>query len=309
MSWDEIERAVAAKDSAPLLTTLLNKFLATQDYDNPAPPLRAPGLHISGLAGICARREALTKLYPGKAEKGGHDAETKRTFNVGTMYHRWYQERYFGPMGILKGGWRCSRCLYWEWGYMPVGPCPKCAWGWPKDSPGHQDATLPTFPKMGWWTYEEPWVQHKELGIVGHMDGIVTLDGEDYGLEIKTMNVQGFRKLTSPHAHHVQQQWLYMALADTCPHIPAPLEKGIMLYIGKDRAWGLGTEKEFINHLDRSWFSGVVGEVGRLKEFESRYARLQKALEHTDLPDRIQCQRIDSPTAQSCSLASKCFAV
>lgn len=142
--------------------------------------------HPSGLSD-CARLEVYKKM----GFKGGkHSPKLIRVFNNGSYVHTRIQW-YLGEMGVLKGFWFCPQCATKYWGLKKDHPENKC--------------TREMEPE-----YKEVPIQDDEIMMRGHADGIVVLEGQEYLLEIKSINDNGFKNLTEAMEHHRVQANLYM---------------------------------------------------------------------------------------------------
>lgn len=160
-------------------------------YEKLVHPERKPGLHASGLGKVCARREVLEEVFgaPDNKKKAGNFL----TFDIGHAMHFWWQHRYLGPKGELWGDWECLGCRKTVTGFMPLD-CP-CGAPW-------QDAIR----------YHELAVEDKELGYVGHSDGIIVdqTSGVRRIFEFKTCGPQDYMELRAPKWDHIVQAHAYM---------------------------------------------------------------------------------------------------
>ena len=111
--------------------------------------------------------------------------------------------------------------------------------------------------------------------ISGRADAILCLDGENYVLDIKSMNSMVFRKLSSPKEENVCQIQLYLHYFK--------IKKGILLYIDKDQQ----EIKEFIVQYD-----GPLVE-----QLLFGFTQLNKKIETDTLPVAL----FDYPTNWQCS--------
>jgi hypothetical protein len=152
---------------------------------------RAPGLHCSTLYETCARKEGLVILHPPEEEvlKAGQLA----TFDMGHMMHWWWQHRYLGPKQELWGKWFCAGCGITTTGFMPLN----CSCG--------RDWRLAM-------NYKELFVEDKELGYVGHTDGVLVDRISDTRriFEFKSISPSEFKDLSKPKGAHVIQAHAYM---------------------------------------------------------------------------------------------------
>ena len=144
--------------------------------------------HPSGLSD-CARKEVYEKLG---FKRGSPSPKLVRVFNNGTYVHNRIQT-YLGDMGILKGNWQCPECTERWWGFKYVNSGCKCS---SKDKPEPRYLEVP--------------IEDEVLKMRGHGDGIIVLNGQDYLLEIKSINENGFKNLTGPMDKHRVQANLYM---------------------------------------------------------------------------------------------------
>ncbi len=111
--------------------------------------------------------------------------------------------------------------------------------------------------------------------ISGRADAILCLDGENYVLDIKSMNSMVFRKLSAPKEENVYQIQLYLHYFK--------IKKGILLYIDKDRQ----EIKEFIVEYNL----GLVSQL--LQGFKQLKSKIEK--------DIVPVVLFDYPTNWQCS--------
>lgn len=199
-----------------------------------APDYRAHGWHPSGLMDMCPRAQVLDQLVTGKVTREDIDTRTQIIFDVGNALHQWWQEQYFGPMGVLKGKWRCARCGFKTIGMetMPTQPhdCEGDASlleGTPKLNPSPARIS---FSNNRAWKFDEVPVESEEWGIVGHSDGIYVLGKgtfieEDVVLDIKTAGPSFWAGGARPYPSNIFQLNLYMWLLGKT--------KGVLLYVDK----------------------------------------------------------------------------
>ena len=111
--------------------------------------------------------------------------------------------------------------------------------------------------------------------ISGRADAIITCNGENYILDIKSMNSMIFKNLNAPKEENVYQIQLYLHFFR--------IQKGILLYIDKDRQ----DMKEFFIEYDKALCEKLLGGFYELKskiETKTLPARLE------DYPKNWQCQ-------------------
>ena len=183
-------------------------------------PRKHNPVRASSLYDTCMRAEVLSKQYP--RERWKPDVKTQMIFDIGTMAHWWWQNKYLGPAGLLFGNWKCSKCgvLRLE-GLMPEAqavPCKECG------------ALLVE--------YEEYEMFDEETGISAHSDGIYV--GEDIRclLEFKTSGEKYWTQTVKPGENHIFQASIYYWLLK--------LEKAKIIYINKTT----GKPKEFTVDAD-----------------------------------------------------------
>ncbi len=130
-------------------------------------------------------------------------------------------------------------------------------------------------------------IPEQEL-ISGRADAILSLNGENYVLDIKSINSMAFRKLTAPKEENVYQIQLYLHYFK--------IKKGILLYIDKDRQ----EIKEFIVNYNINLVEQLLIGFEQLRK-KIRENMLPVAL--FDYPKNWQCSYCQYK--QICSIASK----
>lgn len=110
--------------------------------------------------------------------------------------------------------------------------------------------------------------------ISGRADAILCLNGENFVLDIKSMNSMIFKGMTCPKPENVYQIQLYMRFFD--------IRKGILLYIDKDRQ----DIKEFIIDYDQKMADALIASFEKLKE-QIQANEVPQAL--ADWPKNWQC--------------------
>lgn len=170
---------------------------------------RGKSWHVSGLAYLCARQQALQATLQAvlKPEKA-FDAKMLHRFDVGTSVHWWWQNKYLGPMGKLLGTWVCVGCRTKVEGKQPQVP--------------HDCGARAVGPGRVFWEYKEPRVSHQEpswsMPLVGHPDGVIEdtpPEGEldTLGLiELKTKRPD-LMPVTEIEPHYLFQAQVYMWLS------------------------------------------------------------------------------------------------
>tara|TARA_Y100000593_G_C4323378_1_gene345246 strand:+ start:8866 stop:9681 length:816 start_codon:yes stop_codon:yes gene_type:complete len=174
---------------------------------------RARGFHPSqvGYEKFCPRKWVLeTALKDSNLQPdASYSLEKRVIFDVGHGIHYFVQNNYLGPMGILWGEWK--NLSKWKStkpqeiveGFYPGGP-------------------------LGTWEYIEPEVTIPEYEVIGHVDGIIKTENEEYVLDIKSISNYGFNRLEEVSETYLNQINLYMHALS--------YNKGQFLFINKNDA-------------------------------------------------------------------------
>lgn len=195
--------------------------------------------HVSSLYYMCPRCEVYKAvLPPDKLPSDRLDAMTQARFDIGHAMHYWYQNKYLGPMGVLKGKWRCRRCHNVVNGFMPTTTCEKCA------GEGRK--------RVKDWEFDETVVLSKKWNIKGKIDGILAPDGEEYLMDLKTCKPSLFSKLQKPWPSAIFQVQVYMWLLK--------IQHGVLVYIDKS-ADGSVPAKEFPVEYSLKTVNSVKGKI------------------------------------------------
>ncbi|NQU82424.1 MAG: Dna2/Cas4 domain-containing protein [Parcubacteria group bacterium] len=109
-------------------------------------------------------------------------------------------------------------------------------------------------------------IPEQEL-VSGRTDAILCIDGENYVLDIKTINTMQFKYLKAPKPENIWQLQLYMHFFD--------IKKGVLLYLDKDRQ----ELKEFTISYDEK----VADTL--LDAFKATKSRIESDLVPQALPD------------------------
>jgi hypothetical protein len=224
---------------------------------------RKPGFHPSNIFYTCPRAYILEKLLPGST-KEPIDPNTRAKFDIGHSVHAWYQNKYLGPIGTLKGSWKCSHCDKVVEGFMPKTHCPcistecdtKCIW----KSTGIERTCQICYKRPNEWLYQEPHVYSEEFGFGGHMDGIIVRNEQDYVIDIKTIETQAFSKLTMAQDAHKYQVNIYMWFSG--------IPRGFVLYVDKSSKGPLPF-KEFMVKYDSSIQQDVRRKIDLIQKCET----------------------------------------
>lgn len=174
---------------------------------------------------FCPRAWSLFNFHPGglSVKSAGVDPRLQRIFGNGHGVHDRFQ-RYFADAGLLWGTWSYPNKLSRD--YQGV-----------RAARDH--------------IYNETKLTHVDLRIIGATDGLLVPDGQVVGLELKSMNSQGFKWLQGPREAHKNQVYIYMACYDDMRRrkiaLPGALSGYAVLYECKDTQ----SLKEFFVPYDR----------------------------------------------------------
>jgi hypothetical protein len=300
----------------PSIRDKINSFLETSQS---LPNNREHGWHVSSFCDACARSMVLERIR-NISSKDPVDPKLQRIFDIGTNTHRWYQEKYFGPMGILWGKWACSRCGEVLWGLMPKSPhrcAPVLSTRRCKIECDLNDIGSYNSKKVdarggclhcGWWgSWEFQEIPFRlfldglDLPILGHTDGLLLLGRTWVVLEIKTINSFGFGYLNGPRPGHVYQGFVYGELIrrKNIPGLPdgvnVPIPtKVLVLYVEKNTS----SEKEYLVDLNK--------EVG--SKILRRPLFVEECIEDKRLPPKHKdCPNMSSKRAKKCNIRRLCF--
>ena len=111
--------------------------------------------------------------------------------------------------------------------------------------------------------------------IAGRADAIISINKENYVLDIKSMNSMVFKNLTEPKEENVYQLQLYLHYFN--------IKKGILFYIDKDKQ----NIKEFLINYDPNLVQSL------LKDFTDLKIKIDKNIVPSRIPDwpnHWQCQ-------------------
>jgi hypothetical protein len=325
MGLKDLIREARETKPKPSLVRELDRFIVKRAA---RPSERKKGVwHPSEIVsdGFCPRFEVLRRRQKLPIAKKTVDVEMERIFDVGHAVHHWYQERYLGPMGILWGNWRCSRCLTVVQGVMPKDSCEFCQWGSSEDKEG-PDLTPATCvetcsavdpdpeddsrgrlmqevgrrggclhcSKWGRWEFIETTVRIPGHNIYGHTDGLlIDEDGKpDIVVDVKTANERRFGALTAtgPSTQNMKQVNLYMHGLGK--------KRGVLLYVCKNN----GKIADFWFDYNRSLIEDELADT----------LLLEKCLADGKVPLPERHEDCGSPTtkrAKDCAGCDACFAV
>jgi hypothetical protein len=241
------------------LTESIAKFLESGVRED------RPGFHISGLYRFCPVRWYFAKTNPKREEIS---YKTQFRFDIGSSLHSMIQG-YLGSMGILKGLWRCEN--------------------------GHTTKVIGVRPKLC-EECQSTHLHYREIRvektiddknfISGRPDGVITVDGEDMGLEIKSVESKVLNMMSEPYDYPVFQLRVYMHLLREMGMFPA-IKKGVILYVAtsSEETQMLPIKTFMIDHSEDPWKEAttrIAAALDLMKLHESK----------TITPEKINGQKI-----------------
>lgn len=142
--------------------------------------------------------------------------------------------------------------------------------------------------------FETP-VKVPEYNLTGSADGV----GEDFVLEIKTINPYSFNSLKAPTEAHLKQASIYAHF----------LNKKYILFLYIDKS-SLKI-KEFKVVYDKKYIKTLLNNLDALRMLKKQVYGLKKVIsakeiDYDSLPERI-CRSRLSEIAMNCPFANKCF--
>jgi len=198
---------------------------------------RSDGFHVSSLYRFCPVQWVLARVM----KKPRYDpVKDKFRWEVGHAMH-WLLQKQFTEMGCLKGQWRCEN------GHIP-------------DAITTRPAACAVCGSVR-LAYQEMRVSHevdKGVRIVGRTDGVVELNGEDFGIEIKSEDPAALPGISQPRDYPVYQLNVYMHLLRELGMFPN-LRRGIVIHVapmGKDTVL-LPMKSFVIEYSDEPWKKSV----------------------------------------------------
>lgn len=243
MSFFKAVQKIMPESRTTVISGLLEKYIVNRE-DNYGVDEH---FHPSSMYYMCPRLEVLKRVIP--PELMGpvkHDVVTRAKFDIGHAVHAWYQNVYLGPMGILKGRWFCRACGFVHGSSSEPVFMPKTC-GKTLEDGSLCDGSA--------FEYIECAVISEEWNIVGKTDGIITVDGTDYVVDIKTIDPDLFKKLSSPWPSNTFQIQIYMWLFG--------IKKGILLYVDKSSNGPSPVREFLIEHSSKT----VNDACGRITSF------------------------------------------
>jgi hypothetical protein len=289
-------------------------------YEKTVHATRAPGLHASDLPSVCARRELIYETFgkPAKKTRAGNAL----IYGFGHAMHFWWQNRFLGPKQELWGDWLCTACPCILCGNSdlsskPEPNCKICHGAGRKITRGFMPMECECgLPWQDTIRYMEVMVENKELGYVGHTDGIIRRNSQEFVFEFKTDGEKYYAEREAPELKHIIQAHAYMG--------PLQINKALIVYQNK------GKQCEFTRN-GSEWTAGAVnikpyfisfdpviwGPIEqRVKDHHEARAYIQQILDDGrkfNRDDIAKFRRVcDSPKCQlarDCPVASQCFSL
>lgn len=285
-------------DSAPT-TTIVDMILAcwtsAERYD---PPEVNSFVRCSSLSPkFCPRREGL-KFTEQIVEVRENDADGQWNLSIGEAYHRVIQQQALQalPWGVLLAWWKCKACKRLHHGDKTR----EAMWGAIQRPHACEECE-----DVCDFILVEPHAEDRELGLSGHPDGLLMIDGRLEGLELKSINDDPDPGKASFSPWH----WNRVDNAQGGKPIEAHVWQchGYMMLWGLDR-WRIMYVKKASGPLKQLIAEHVVimdpeiVEKIRAAVEETRRARL-KILE----PRLPGCKTKKSPGAKYCCAVNQCF--
>jgi len=252
----------ARKETETIVEGRLLKFLSHTEEQQTDTMFRASGIYY-----MCPRAEVLRSLIP---KKDTISPALRAKFDIGHAMHHWYQNKYLGPMGILRGNWKCVVCgEVVKDSLLPKTNCSNC------------DARR--------YEYEEMYFVNTEWSISGHLDGILDIKGKEWLMDLKTIDPSMFKSLKAPLPAAEYQVQVYMWLCGL------PIQQGVVVYIDKS-ANDVTPIKEFKIEYSEPTINEVKGKITSYK----------LSMANRTLPMR-SCESCTNRKARSCPYSDECF--
>ena len=105
---DTLGRIKQARSDGAFLHPLLTEGLDSVEEKELGPDM---WLGPSRLPELCVRAYAIAWRL-GLPMIRETDAQSRWNMDTGTAFHTMFQDQWLGPMGFLKGGWECPKCLH-----------------------------------------------------------------------------------------------------------------------------------------------------------------------------------------------------
>ena len=275
-------RVTSGKWQGPLLKKLYERLQAMNVTDRRDD---SDGWHASSIPYLCPRELALRSLFPKPATADDWDPRSLMRVDVGSAVHGWWQNKYLGPANILFGNWVCrGKCQQrWQECLMPSRKCKDCG---------------------GTIDFTEIQMRDEATGICGSTDGILMLDGDRWGFDLKTSHEDGMSRLKEPYESNVWQMNLYMHMLG--------LTKALIVYVDPVcRFWREKNGKEleslpvleFRIDYDRKWWDKAVEVTKAAQKIKDE---IKAGTWGGELPGRI-CENPSVFRAKDCPSSQEYF--
>lgn len=214
----------------PLLMTFLTK---TKEINLDSEMWFGPSV----IAGMCSRAYVLAHIM-GVPLLRDFSPNNYWSMDHGTVLHEMMQSMWLGPMGVLKGGWKCSECAH----VYGLDPNDRNEIFGHDGKPIVEKVTVNssiTRPETceacgmepGWrrnFIYVEPIAYDLELKVAGWTDGLISVPyDEDELIDIKSCKASALRgiKKRGPYVEHVRQLMWYLEMTG--------IRRGRLVYIAR----------------------------------------------------------------------------
>lgn len=259
----QLNKGVQEKDipTDSKMTRRLNVSISTR------PPERTRmALYVTDTARLCLRRMVLKVLRPEAVDTV--PADLQKIFDIGKVTNDWWQNEYYGPMGVLIGDWKCRQCGRTQNGRMPQDPCGECG--------------------RLVWRYKETGIGFEAHGLTlrGRVDGIFN-DPEPMVLEMKTKRSVLWSEMKRPEYEHIVQASIYAECLG--------LNTIFLSYISKD-TW---RTKDYIIQKDSE-------AVQRVRETMRQVSEIVTGGNAESAPKA--CKNASAAKRRGCGYAGFCFA-
>jgi hypothetical protein len=217
-------------------------------------------VRASDLFDLCSRQRALQRQF-NVVTVEQPSPSLRLMFDIGTAMHDMLRDRYLGPMQVLYGDWRCSRCRAIVTGLMPSF----CSCG----------------RRQGVFHYEERTLKNEEWKVKGHADGYVINPIRRKGvLELKSIDGKMFDALRGPLPEHVFRTVVYQWLAG--------VQWGVVVYASKSMRFP-SVFKDFFVPYDESVITRVKATLSELRVGGQRVCGSERDKRAQRCPVARQC--------------------
>ena len=238
------------------------------------------GFHVSSLFRFCPVEWCLNQVLK-KPKKIPYRLRFR--FDIGHSLHTMIQN-HFGGMGILKGFWRCGN-------------------GHETDKVGFRPEKCHACESKS-FSYKEIRVEDLQYGIVGRTDGVLSLDGEDVGLEIKSVDTNGLNMFQTAPGYASSQLNVYAHLLRQS--LFPELKRGVILLAAlSDKDSVLLPVKTFVcEYTDAPW-KEAIKRVQCARNLFDQYKRGELSV--PDLISFRSCATKSVGRQAGCIVCDECF--